>query len=137
MAKLRTILYINSFSEEPRIDIIKEMLPIEATSIRQKGDQMIVNGVDKGRPNKSSCWAFEVPEIEITDIKEGLMPLLTKLIPYKDSLNKIKYHIGFETYISLVLHIKDFKTPSMSLNRFIIESLADLGLELDFDIYYE
>jgi hypothetical protein len=134
MAKQRTILYIQTYSDELRIETIKNLLPFKQSKMWQKGDPMIVNGINKNRPWISSNWAYEGAEKEVNEITKELTTLLETFLPYRKELVEIK-KLGFETYVCLVIHYENGKLPDFSLNSFCIKTLTDLDLELSYDNY--
>lgn len=129
-------MYIETYNDKPKIEIVSKMLPITATRTWQKGEEMIVNGIKKGRPYKGSNWAYEMPEAMLTDINTGLIPLIDKIIPYKKEFQEIR-SLGFDIYIELVLSIVSFNRPAMSLNKYVIDSLSELECEIGFDLYFD
>jgi len=134
MAKQRSILYIRSYSDELKIETVKKLLAIEPINFWQKGESMIVNGINKNKPWVSSNWSYEEPEKEVNAIIEGLTTLLKIFLPYKKELAEIK-KMGFETSACIVLHYEHKNLPDLSLDIFCIKSLADLDLELNYDNY--
>jgi hypothetical protein len=137
MTKIRTILYIEAFNKEMKINLITKLLPIKPYSVRQMGDPIIMNNKNTGRVNMNSSWKYEILQQNVRDIKPGLNEMINLLKPYKESIKDIKYKYGFHTSICVVITIKDFLTPAMTVDTYIISELFEMGIELSFDLYFE
>jgi hypothetical protein len=136
MTKLRSILYIESDRDDFKIDVVTNLLNIIPNEVHQKGEVLIINGINKKRLCSRSRWKYEIEERDVKDIKESLIPLLNQLLLKKEVFVELKKKYNLEMYISLVLHIKEMETPAMSISAFALKSLDQLCLELDFDLYY-
>jgi hypothetical protein len=135
MAKIKTILCIRSYRDDLKIELVEKILPVVPTKIWQKGDRMIVNGIDKLKLYPSSNWSFEHSEIEANNVIDGLVPLLKFLSPYSGNLIELREKYSFETYISQVIQLSSANLLNFSLDYFCITNLASNGLELDYDVY--
>ena len=137
MANVRPILYIESSEANKKISIVKDMLPLEPVKYWAIGEKMTGENVISGAKRGNSLWSYELPEKKTTEVSIVLLPLLELLHKYKDQLLEINEKYGFDTYICVVVkHLNKQIDLEMSLDRKIIKLLAELGLRLEYDIYY-
>ena len=139
MIKARTILCIQSSSDELKIETVKAMLPFEPTTFWQKGSQMFnLNGPVPNAKYRTSRWNYEDFSFDaekIIVIQDAIVPILKLFLPYKAQLLQIK-DIGFETYLEIVINLYSHEDrPLLGLNSYCIKALDELGLEISFGLY--
>ncbi|NJO00918.1 MAG: DUF4279 domain-containing protein [Bacteroidia bacterium] len=126
----RVYLRISNFSFDPKK--ITEMLNILPEETFKKGD--IVERPRRKLLRPYNFWSFLSPLPQTQPIEDHVQKVLEMILPKKDKLVKILEESEGE--LGIVSYIYDDANPGLHLDKIVMKTIADLGLELDIDLYF-
>ena len=113
---------------------ITASLGIEPTRIYRKGESKIVGSPPRELPmkHKESVWILDAPDND-ADIERKLEWLANKLSDRAEAVKRITEKCPAE--VSIVIYSGD-ANPGLRLSSQLLMKIADLGLDVDVDLYY-
>ncbi len=139
MAKLKVDFSIQSVEDKAdSILKVKEAIPIDPDKFWKKGDSIITyTGQTVNSVYKYGRWGIEENYESVRDIKEGIIPILDRIWPYKEIIYNFRYNFNLEIILTVIPTISDFKPPAFGITQDILSKLVYLGADIDFDIYFD
>lgn len=124
-------ILISNFECHP--DEITTQLGIKPTDIKIKGEYRFVDKKKTHKMlNKESLWILDSELSRNIPIEKHLEHLLNKIKPYKQNFIKIANKYSLELTCAVYYYEAN---PGINLKKEILKEIAELNLELGFDIY--
>lgn len=114
------------------LEEITSKLQLKPTNGWLKGD-LIPN---RKQPvyRKQSTWELKASEAPDSPVEAHIEFLLNAIEPVKDAFKSLVSK--YEGELAIVSHIRDDFNPGMHFNSALVKRVSELGLEIDFDIYF-
>jgi hypothetical protein len=114
------------------LDEITSKLQLKPTSGWLKGD-LIPN---RKQPvyRKQSTWELKASVSHDSPVEVHIEYLLNAIEPVKDIFKSLVSK--YEGELAIVSHIREDFNPGMNFSSTLVKRMSELGLEIDFDIYF-
>lgn len=131
--KTQVRVYLSIFGDSFPLEDITEKLGIEPSNTYRKGDRI---------PNRSSkllrketSWHLDTGYQESFDVEEQLQQIIMPLQNKVSIIQEIKqtYSVVCKFYIVIIMEEGD--TPSLYLDKDVINFVSSIGAEFDIDLY--
>jgi hypothetical protein len=127
----KAFAHLDLYSTTLDPDQISEWMGREPTDSWRKGDVM----PKTGHIRETSRWELQTSDYFTRDLNEPLEELLEMLRPVADPLRTLVLEHCEKASICLVGSFAE-ANPGLYLAKDLIATIADLGLDLDVDLYF-
>ncbi|MBS4172758.1 DUF4279 domain-containing protein [Bacillus sp. FJAT-49736] len=132
--------YFSALGDEFPLEIVTNILGIQPTETYKKGD--ILNSPDnpnltptKIRRRTETDWTFSTGYQVSYDINIQLEIILKTLNGKTQQLKELKENYDLEYIIMVVIQVENNESPSMYLQKDIIDFVSAIQGEIHFDLY--
>ena len=130
--RISVSLWINGFECSP--EEITRQLGVQPSETRIKGEKRFVSKKAKAPMiNKENSWRLKSELPQTVEPDKHLEFLLKQLNPHKKAFLELTKK--YETIISFGIDW-NYCNPGITLDKSLLIELAELNVEVDFDMYY-
>lgn len=125
-----TRVYFGVFNFEGIPDVVSKAAGIESNRQWIKGEAY----GDKGGVRTHSRWELASPAAPDASFETQLNALLDLLEKHAESIRAVA--VSFEAGVNVAAYFRESFNPGFHASASTLKRLADLGLSLDFDLYF-
>ncbi len=133
MERTKVKVYFSLFGDTFPLDYVTEKLGITPSNTYRKRD--IIPNRSTTQFRKETTWDLGTGYQESLDVNEQLQQIITQLLNKVSIISEIKKTYSVQCKIFIVIIIEEGHTPTLYLDKDVINFASTIAAEFDRDLY--